>query len=64
MNRLLHQAEALISVIKIKLVGRKITGVVQSQDKSSVGFSLDDGTAVWVDRDQEGNGVGWLSAQG
>jgi hypothetical protein len=54
-------ARSLHTVIANKLVGKKITGVVLSSDGESAGFSLNDGSVVWVDRDPEGNGPGWLS---
>lgn len=63
MSAILMQAEALTKVIANNLVGQKITGVVQSQDKTSVGFKLANGTVAWVDCDPEGNGMGWLAIE-
>jgi hypothetical protein len=57
-----QSADALINVIT-KMVGKKITGVVATPDNDAVGFTLSDGTAVWIDSDMEGNGIGWLSVE-
>lgn len=51
----------LVNLIKKRLVGKKITAAVQSPNGEHVGFILDDQTVVWVDCDEEGNGVGWLA---
>lgn len=57
-----HDAEYMMERIKAHLVGRRIRHAVRGPD-GSFGFTLDDGTLVWVDCDAEGNGPGWLAIE-
>lgn len=45
------------------MIGRKIVRLVIGEDEDGdypIGFQLDDDTVVWVLRDPEGNGPGFL----
>lgn len=48
----------------LKVVGRKITGLVQTPDDGYgqlFGFLLDDRSSLWIATDAEGNGPGWIT---
>ena len=48
------------------LVGGKIVSVIESDDGESFGFRTTKGDQlydVWIDRDSEGNGPGWVSVE-
>lgn len=48
-----------------RLAGRRITRIVESDDDEHIpGFELDDGKTVWILRDPEGNGPGFLEIEG
>ena len=52
--------------IKERLLGGTITEVVLTADEQSFGFKVTtdaERVLVWVDRDAEGNGPGWLSME-
>ena len=58
-----HDNQYMIERIKKELVGRRIMGPALSDDNQSFGFVLDNDLVVWIDRDAEGNGPGWLSME-
>ncbi len=56
----------MVERMKERLLGGLITEIVISDDKQSFGFKAQtekESVLVWVDRDAEGNGAGWLSIE-
>ena len=58
--------EYMVEQINEKLAGVTIINAAVSNDRESFGFVIKKGKkqgVVWVDRDPEGNGPGWLSME-
>ena len=57
----------LVAQVNDHLVGGKIIGSLRDPEMESFGFKVEheDGKImdVWVDRDAEGNGPGWVSIE-
>ena len=65
-----HDARFMVEKIKEKLIGGVIRNAIINEDEDGFGFEIavpikgmdgkHDIIVVWVDRDAEGNGQGWL----
>ena len=57
----------LVTQISGRLVGAKIVGSLRDPEMENFGFRVEheDGQVfdVWIDRDAEGNGPGWLTIE-
>ena len=56
-------AQYMADRIGKELTGRRIMGPVVSTDGEFFGFKLDNDLTVWVLRDEEGNGPGFLDME-
>lgn len=47
----------------LKLVGKRIVAIVHDRNGEYYGLKFDDGSTVWILRDPEGNGPGFLEIE-
>jgi hypothetical protein len=47
----------------LSLVGKKITGICRDRSLRQFGLEFDDGSVAWIQRDEEGNGPGYLNIE-
>jgi hypothetical protein len=55
-------AEYQVKQITAQLVGHRIVRAVRDNE-GSFGFEMENGATVWIDRDPEGNGPGWMTIE-